>query len=90
MRNIRDKILKFKKVNGVIKKEWQNFFEAVSIVRNRGAHSNQKLTKNERAKLENGGLEEALNNQYNTLTIGLGEQQLILQKFIEFISVYCK
>ncbi len=68
------------------KQQWQSFFDAVSVVRNRGAHSNEVLSLNDVNKLKKGRLETVIDNKNNLIKVGIGVQRDILQEYIDFIT----
>ncbi|KTD69013.1 hypothetical protein Lste_2171 [Legionella steelei] len=74
------------RVDKNIKPQWQSFFDAVSVVRNRGAHSNEVLSINDINKLKKGRLETVIDNKNKIIKVGIGVQQHILQEYIDFIT----
>ncbi|WP_031564883.1 hypothetical protein [Legionella wadsworthii] len=66
-----DKIMKTR-VDKETKQQWQNFFDAVSVVRNRGAHSNEVLSISDMSKLKKGRLETVIDNKNKVINIGIG------------------
>ncbi len=87
-RNVRyyaDKIMNTR-VDKKTKQQWQSFFDAVSVVRNRGAHSNEVLSINDINKLKKGRLETVIDNKNKVIKVGIGVQQHILQEYIDFIT----
>ena len=80
------KIMKYAGIDTHTKQQWQNFFDAVSVVRNRGAHSNEVLSINDINKLKNGRLETLIDNENKVIKVGIGVQHHILQEYIDFIS----
>lgn len=84
-----DKIMSTR-VDKKTKQQWQNFFDAISVVRNRGAHSNETLSTKDINKLKKGRLEAVIDNENKVIRVGVGTQQHILQEYIEFITNFLK
>ncbi|WP_165483363.1 hypothetical protein, partial [Legionella birminghamensis] len=88
-RNVRyhaDKIMNTG-VDKKTKQQWQSFFDAVSVVRNRGAHSNEVLSINDIDKLKKGRLETVIDNKNKVIKVGINVQQHILQEYIDFVNL---
>lgn len=65
------------------RKAWIHYFNGLTVLRNRGAHSNRELTTSDIEKLELTGL-DGLKNNKNKIAMNISDYRSVLEKIIEF------
>lgn len=80
-------IFKQKGIKKPEKSAWNKFFEALTIVRNRGAHSNKKLIEHEKKVIIGAHLGDLL-NENDKIAIEISHFQSIIGRILEFYQLY--